>query len=279
LRQIRAFSSRGSKLVNLSFYNQSVMMIRFLFLLLLSLIASSPFSQSGEGTRCFEMRIYHAAPGKLGALNARFRDHTCALFEKHGMTNIGYWTPVENPESKLIYVLAHPSRKAAAASWKNFQADSAWQAAHKASEVNGPLVANAESQFFTATDFSPEIKPSMATEDRVFELRTYKTIPGNLKRLQARFRDHTLGFFTKHGMTNLFYWQLMSDQKEAENTLVYMLAHASKEAADASFKTFRADPDWIAAKAASEKEGGGSLTVPDGVQSLFLKATDYSQTK
>lgn len=254
-------------------------MNRCLFLVLLALIASSSFSSAAEDTRCFEMRVYYAAPEKLDALHARFRDHTCALFEKHGMTNIGYWTPIENPEQKLIYVLAYPNREAREASWKAFAADPKWQAAQKASEVSGPLVAKAESSFFNATDFSPEIAPSMATDDRIFEMRTYKTTPGNLQRLMARFRNHTLGFFKKHGMTNLFYWQLMPDQKEADNTLIYMLAHASKDAAVASFAAFRADPDWIAAKAASEKEGGGSLTLPDGVQSVFLKATDYSQTK
>ena len=113
---------------------------------------------------------------------------------------------------------------------------------------------------------------------RVFELRTYTTTPNNLPVLHARFRDHTMALFAKHGMTNLFYWQLLPDQAGAENTLIYMLAHASQDAAKASFDAFRADPDWIAAKTASEIKGGGSLTIPDGVKSVFLKATDYSPT-
>ena len=79
-------------------------------------------------------------------------------------------------------------------------------------------------------------------------------------------------------MTNLFYWKLLPDQPAAENTLVYMLAHKSEAAAKASFDAFRADPEWITAKKASEDKGGGSLTVPDGVKSVFLKATDYSPT-
>jgi hypothetical protein len=110
-------------------------------------------------------------------------------------------------------------------------------------------------------------------------LRTYTTTLGNLGRLQARFRDHTVALFAKHGMTNLFYWTPMADQKTAENTLVYMLAHKDAEAAKASFGAFRTDPTWVAAKAASEKDGGGSLTVPDGVKSEFLKATDFSPTR
>ena len=85
--------------------------------------------------------------------------------------------------------------------------------------------------------------------------------------------------FAKHGMTNLAYWALDADQPAASDTLVYLLAHKTKTARDASFDAFRQDPAWVAAKAASEKAGGGSLTTPDGVQSVMLKATDYSPLK
>lgn len=117
-------------------------------------------------------------------------------------------------------MIAFPSREAQAKSWKEFGADPDWQAAFKASEEKGKLVTKAESVFLNATDFSPAIKPSAAAP-RVFELRTYTTTPGNLGRLQARFRDHTVALFQKHGMTNLFYWIPMADQKTADNTLVY----------------------------------------------------------
>lgn len=224
------------------------------------------------------MRVYYAAPGKLDELHKRFRDHTTKLFKKHGMMNLGYWTPVENAESKLVYILGYPSREACDASWKAFMADPDWQTAYKASEVNGKLVSKVESTFMQATDYSPQIKPSVAAP-RVFELRTYTTTPGNLVRINARFRDHTIKLFTKHGMTNLFYWNLQSGQLGTDNTLVYLLAHKDAEAMAASFKAFRANPDWIAAKEASEKEGGGSLTVPDGVKSVLMTATDYSETR
>jgi hypothetical protein len=225
------------------------------------------------------MRTYYAPAGKLDELHARFRDHTIALFEKHGITNIGYWVPIENTDNKLIYVIAFPSREEREKLWKEFGADEDWKKARAASEANGKLVAKVEQLFMTATDFSPAIQPSKGTGERVFELRTYTTTPGNLPLLHARFRDHTIALFAKHGMTNLFYWQLLPDQAAAENTLVYLLAHASEDAAKASFAAFRADPDWVAVKAASEEKGGGSLTVPDGVKSVFLKATDYSPTR
>ena len=231
-----------------------------------------------KDTRVFEMRTYFAAPGKLDALNARFRDHTIKLFTKHGITNVGYWMPIENPDNQLVYVLAYPSREARDTSWKAFGADPDWQSARKASEENGKLVAKVEAVFLKATDFSPEVKSSAGTGDHVFELRTYTTTPGNLPALHDRFRNHTISLFAKHGMTNLWYWQLLPGQKtaDAENTLIYLLAHASADAAKASFAAFRADPEWVAAKKASEDKAGGSLTVPDGVKSVFMKPTDYS---
>jgi hypothetical protein len=252
-------------------------------LLFLAASALSPVSAllgAAPDTRCFELRIYTAAPGKLDDLHARFRNHTLQIFEKHAMTSIGYWTPLENPENKLIYVLAFPSREAADQDWKEFRADPEWKKVAAESEANGKLVTKVESTFLQATDFSPEVKPSVGAAPRVFELRTYTATPNNLPILLKRFREHTLTLFTKHGMTNLFYWTRMPGQSGSDNTLVYMLAHPSKEAGDEEFKAFRADPDWIAAKDASEKEGGGSLTVlPDGVQSVYMQATDYSPTK
>ena len=251
--------------------------ITFLTALLLAAVVSA--SAQEKDTRVFEMRTYFAAPGKLDELNQRFRDHTTALFAKHGMTNIGYWMPVENPESKLVYVLAYPSREARDASWKAFLADPDWRKTQAASEVKGTLVAKLEQLFMTATDFSPVAKFASGPKGGIFELRTYTTTPGNLPALHTRFREHTLGLFAKHGMTNLWYWQLAKDQSGADNTLIYFLAHNSADAAKASFAAFRADPVWIAAKDASEKKAGSSLTVPDGVKSVLLKATDYSPIK
>jgi hypothetical protein len=250
-------------------------------LLCLGFLTSSVLSPGfaagpARDTRCYEMRTYTAAPGKVDELSARFRNHTCRLFEKHGMTNIGYWMPLENPDGKLIYLLAYPSREARDQSWKAFTADPDWQAAVKASEANGKLVAKVESVFLSATDYSPEIKPGAGTEPHVFELRTYTAAAGRLDALNARFRDHTVKLFTRHGITNVGYWTPMKDQKGAEDTLIYLLAHKSKDAAAESFKAFGQDPDWVAARKASEEKAGGGLTISNGVKSQFLQATDYS---
>jgi len=104
----------------------------------------------------FELRVYHAAEGKLSDLLKRFRDHTTKLFEKHGLKNVAYWTPMDDPakSNTLIYILAHPSREAAAANWKAFQADPEWIEVKEKSEVNGKLVEKVDSTYMTKTDFS-----------------------------------------------------------------------------------------------------------------------------
>jgi hypothetical protein len=259
-----------------------VRMNTWLTLSTVALFASATLVLAAEtkDTRVYEMRIYHAAPGKLDDLNRRFRDHTLKIFEKHGMENIGYWAPIENPDNLLIYVIAHASRDAAKKSWAAFGADPDWKAAAKASEANGKLVNKAESFFMQATDYSPAIKADKAGP-RVFELREYTASEGNLGALDARFRDHTLKLFTKHGMENIAYWHLMPDQKGADRKLIYLLAHKSEAAGKTSFDAFRKDPDWIKAKDESEKKAGGSLTEGGmaGVKSTYMHATGYSPMK
>ncbi|MGI8604561.1 MAG: NIPSNAP family protein [Verrucomicrobiales bacterium] len=255
--------------------------------LAIALLASTPWIDAAlaasNDTRCFEMRVYYAAEGKLEDLQARFRDHTTKLFEKHGMTNIGYWTPLADagqaqpsPDPRLIYILAYPSREAREESWKNFVADPAWKAAQSASEKGGKLVAKAESTFLEAADFSPAIKPSVGDKPRIFELRTYTAREGKLEPLLDRFRQHTVALFAKYGMTNIGYWTLSKGQPGADNTLIYILAHPSKDERAAAFKSFGSDPAWVAARKASEQAAGGSLTALEGVKSLLLAPTDYS---
>jgi NIPSNAP len=107
----------------------------------------------------FELRIYHVYEGKLDDLLRRFRDHTDSLFTRHGMKSIAYWTPTDAPLKgiTLVYILAHPSREAATANWKAFQADPEWQSVRDKSEANGKLVEKIDSTFLALTDFSPPI--------------------------------------------------------------------------------------------------------------------------
>lgn len=108
--------------------------------------------------RVFELRTYTTNPGKLDALNARFRNHTNRLFEKHGITIIGFWTPTDQKAGaeKLIYILAFPSKEAAEKSWKAFRDDPEWKKVRAESEKDGKfLVKPPESVYMKPTDYSP----------------------------------------------------------------------------------------------------------------------------
>ena len=105
----------------------------------------------------------------------------------------------------------------------------------------------------------------------VFELRTYTTHEGRLDALIRRFRDHTTHLFERHGMVNVGYW-VPQDGPLSDNTLIYVLQHASREAADESWAAFRADPDWQEARDASQEDGA----IVDNVVRVFMDPTDFS---
>jgi hypothetical protein len=114
-------------------------------------------SAASSGSRVFELRTYHTHEGRLDALNKRFRDHTCRLFQKHGMELIGFWTPQDEKDGKdttLVYLLAFPSRDAAKKSWAAFQADPDWVKAREESEKDGKIVSKVTSVFLDPTDYS-----------------------------------------------------------------------------------------------------------------------------
>jgi hypothetical protein len=130
-------------------------------LLSTTLLAASQRADAKQAAATlYELRVYHAVPGKLGELLARFRDHTTKLFEKHGMKNVAYWTPVDEPDrgNMLIYILQHTSREAATASWKSFQDDPEWKRVKEESEANGKLAEKIDSTFMALTDFSPRLR-------------------------------------------------------------------------------------------------------------------------
>lgn len=104
----------------------------------------------------FELRTYTANEGKLDALEARFRDHTMTLFEKHGMRNVGYWKPADQPNT-LIYIIAHESRDVAGKNWRAFGTDPAWQKVFSESRKDGPLISDIVSVYMSATDYSPDL--------------------------------------------------------------------------------------------------------------------------
>lgn len=113
--------------------------------------------EAQNANRVFELRTYTAPEGKLPNLNARFRDHTMRIFEKHGIKNVGYWVPQDAPnkDNTLIYIISHESREAAKKSWAAFGADPEWQKVAKESQMDGKIVAGITSVYMEPTDYSP----------------------------------------------------------------------------------------------------------------------------
>ena len=104
----------------------------------------------------YELRIYTPGDGKLDALNARFRDHTRTIFDRHHMKSVGYWLPTEGINAgKFVYILEHASRADADKNWAAFNADPEWVKVKADSEVNGKLVTNVDRTFMAPTDYSP----------------------------------------------------------------------------------------------------------------------------
>jgi hypothetical protein len=116
--------------------------------------------------------------------------------------------------------------------------------------------------------------PVFQAADRVFELRTYTAPEGKLDDLLARFRNHTMRIFEKHGMTNVGYW-LPQDESLRQNTLIYLLAHPSREAADQAWRDFGADPEWQRVSEESQRDG----RIVSGVERIYLDPTDFSQMR
>jgi hypothetical protein len=111
-------------------------------------------------------------------------------------------------------------------------------------------------------------------QTRVYELRTYHCYPGKLETLKARFRDHTIEIFKRHGMESIGYW-VPQDPENSKNTLTYILVHPSREAAEKHWAEFNADPEWQKVK--SESEANGKIV--EKVDRVFMTPTDFSALK
>ena len=109
---------------------------------------------------------------------------------------------------------------------------------------------------------------------RVYELRTYTAADGKLEALKARFRDHTIRIFKKHGIESIGYW-VPQDGERSKNTLIYIVAHPSREEATKNWADFAADPEWK--KVAAESEANGKLVLK--VESVFMEPTEFSQLR
>lgn len=251
---------------------------RFGIGLIITVLGSVAAGVSRVEAQLYELRTYTTNEGKLDDLNARFRDHTVKLFEKHGIKSLGYWVPTDGPdaENTLIYVVEHKDADAAKASWKAFLADPQWKAVYKKSEADGPILAKPpESVYMSLSDYSPKMKNRQVSDDAVYELRIYRTNEGKLANLDARFRDHTIRIFDRHGMDSIAYWH-PTKEPDANDTLIYILRHDSRDAAKKSWSAFGGDQEWKKVARESQKDGRFLRERPEAI---YLKPTDYSALK
>ncbi len=232
----------------------------------------------GHAATTHEWHTLAAAPGQLDAVHARLRQRVLPALGDRGLRAVAVFTPVgENPEGLVHLVVAGSPEGHDSAAADLLAGVAEWQALLVGADGAPALATSRSSQRLRTTAWSPQPSAAPDAVARVFELRTY-TSPDAAKRqaLLQRFEHHTLKLFEKHGMTNVIYWTPVGGP-DADTKLVYLLAHESTPAAKASFDGFRKDPDWTAAKTASETAAGGSLTIKEkGVVSEFLAPTDYS---
>jgi hypothetical protein len=239
--------------------------------------AQSPApSASPAETRVFELRTYYAAEGQLDALNARFRDHALRLYRKHGMTPVGFWSPAGNPDNKLVFLLAYPSRAARDAAWRSLATDPEWVRARKATDRNGKLVRFIEEEFLTPTDYSPVVAAGEGRRPRTFELRISAVRAADAGRMHAQLRANGVQELREQGLTAIGFFTLNRPQPEPEVTLVALLARTGEP----TKATKPVDPILLVALGQPAlKPTSGTIAATDGKKAEVLQPTDYSPLK
>ena len=258
------------------------------------LVAESPL---------YELWVYQPHEGKQQELLAFIEKHGMRITKANEIEILGAFVPLSAQDERIVTLVRHKDRESCDRNYEKMMADPKTQAVFQEAFPAGPPVQSLARVFLKTTDYSPELSRE-SPGNRVLELRSYIASSGNLESLNARFRNHTMKLFAKHGMNNLIYWNVddggamkavellaaVSPKNQAAagigeelpsqgNALVYFLTHASQDAAKGSFDAFRQDPDWVAVRNESEKKAGGSLTAGSGVKSWFLKPTDFSPLK
>lgn len=240
-------------------------------------IALGLLASTAQLTPVYQLRTYYTAPDKLPVLLERFEKTNLPLFQKHGIQLVGAWTPApgDTAGDRLVYLVRFPDKAAGESRFKAFLDDPEWKQVYGAEkEKHRTVVSKAEVVYLAPTGFSPVPEAlSGVTHDTLHELRVYHASPGKLENLLNRFRDHTLKFFESHGMTNVLYTVPVAGERGAGETLIYFLAHKSRDAADASWKAFRENPAWLAVRKASQPD---DVPLAARVESYYLVPTSFS---
>ncbi len=235
-----------------------------------------------QQSKLYELRFYTTNPGKLPNLHARFRDHTMALFEKHGMENIIYWTVSEGArddgeqaDNMLVYIIAHKNAEAREASWKAFREDPEWKKVAAESEKDGKILAKPpRAILMTDTAFSAADEPVAGQDSdapaRLWELRQYNDGPERVPHTVERFAFGEKDLFTEHGMQTVKFWTATDD-----SAFIYLLAHKDRDASKKSWQGF-----FAGFRPFMQKYNAAHPNLPrgrgNGSEVRFLVPTDYS---
>ncbi len=220
----------------------------------------------------YELRTYEILPGQAAVLHERFASSVLGNFEKHGMQNVGYWSPLIGEFSnQLIYMLGFESLAHRERAWATYQQDPDVQASRReADEKHGPQVKRITNMLLQPTPYSPPIGGGEGSA-AVCELRIYDTLPGKAQPLHDRFANVTSRLFEKHGMTNVGYWTPVVGGYS--NQLYYMLGFEDLAQREKAWASFQQDPEWQAASRATSEQHG---VVLEKLTNVMLRPTPYS---
>ncbi len=192
----------------------------------------------------YEARTYHAIGGKIGPLIERISSRVVPIFKRHGIDAIGYWTEVIGEGNKLFYILRYADFADREARWSAFQSDP--DLAGLRSEP--VLLDYMENRLLRLTAYSP----TPDTTDPVVEIRIYDALPGKMAALNARFAEHTLGLFERHGIRSIGYW---TEEIGTSSRLFYMVGYPDVGARQRAWDAFLGDAEWQRVRGESEADG------------------------
>lgn len=245
-----------------------------LFCALLLIAVNAPSAPAGPAH--FDLRIYTVTSNKMDGVLERFRDTVEPVRRKHGITTVGYWTaPGTTNGGTFAYLMAATSKGELQRQEKEFGADPDFKNGYAASNVKHGKTVDRIVSLPLRVDATARFDFTSAKAARAFELRIYSVLPGKLDAFRARWRDHAVPIYERHGLHSLGWW--VAEQKDAagNDQFVCLLAGESLDAIQKSITDFHADPEWQ--RVVQETEQDGKLR--SRVEALKLTPTTFSPLK
>lgn len=248
--------------------------LHLLLLLVIAVAASGANPPRSDGY--FELRVYTVTSNKTDGVLERFRDTVEPVRRKHGIKTVGYWVaPGTTNGGTFAYLMAAENKDELQRQEKAFGADTQFKEGYAASNrkhgktvdriVSLPLAVDETAKF----DFAPGAKP------RAFDLRIYSVLPGKLEAFRARWRDHAVPIYERHGLHSVGWWVAEKKDAAGHEQFVVLLAGESLDAIQKSITAFHADPEWQRVEKETEKDG----RLRGGVEAFKMTPADFSSLK